>query len=84
MEDYKEFNTDKETGNVKFQVASCTRCGNNIKIACTETTFDRSTTREFAKLMEKGFTVRESTLEEARNTPLYCDDYPKCQQNEKA
>jgi len=64
---------------VKVQVAACAKCGHNIKIAATETKFDRSTTREFAKLMESGFIVKSSTLEEARSAPMYCDNYPKCQ-----
>ena len=65
--------------NVKVQVAACSLCGNNIKVAATETTFERMTTREFAKLMEAGFVLKSCTLEEARTIPLYCDNYPKCQ-----
>jgi ssDNA-binding Zn-finger/Zn-ribbon topoisomerase 1 len=65
---------------IKVQIARCPKCGHNIKVAATETTFDRQTTREFAKLMEKGFEIRSSSLEEARNTQLYCDSYPKCNQ----
>lgn len=66
---------------VKVQVASCPICGHNILIAATETKFDRSTTRQFAKLMEKGYIIKSATLEEARTTEMYCDDYPKCQSN---
>lgn len=64
---------------VKVQVAACRKCGNNVLIACTKTTFDRPTTRQFAKLMEQGYIIKEVTLEEARTTDMYCDNHPNCQ-----
>lgn len=76
----KTMNTgNTEFPNVKAQVASCPICGNNILIAATETTFDRPTTREFAKLMEKGYEIKAVTLEEARSTKMYCDHKPPFQ-----
>jgi hypothetical protein len=69
---------------VKVQVACCPICSNNIKIAATDTTFDRSTTREFAKLMEKGYIVKSATLQEARTTEMFCDHIPPFTQYAKA
>ena len=51
--------------NVKVQAAIC-KCGGAIKIAVTETKFNRKTTREFAKLMEDGYEMASMTVEQAR------------------
>ena len=61
---------DKKT---TVQVAACAHCGNNWLIAVTSGTFDRRTTREFAKMMEKGFVIKQVTIEEARSTEMYCE-----------
>lgn len=58
---------------VKCQIAVCPICGNSVLIAATETTFDRPTTREFAKLMEKGYEIKSCSLEYARSNPMYCE-----------
>jgi hypothetical protein len=65
---------------VKVQVASCPICGNNIKVAATDITFDRRTTREFAKLMEQGYIVKSATLQEARITEMFCEHKPPFKQ----
>lgn len=51
------------------QAAIC-NCGKARKIAVSETTFDRETSREFAKLMEHGFKITNPTLDEAREMNL--------------
>lgn len=57
---------------LKVQMAVC-KCGKPIKIAATSTSFDRATTREFAKLMEDGYTIKSGTIEEARASKLCFD-----------
>lgn len=68
-----------DNDNVKCQIAACPVCGNSVLISATETTFSRQTTREFAKLMEKGYIIKATTLEFARNNPMYCDHKPPFQ-----
>jgi len=62
--------------NVKSQVAACPICGNNWLIAATKTTFSRRTSRDFAKLMEKGYVIKAVSLHEARTTEMYCEHKP--------
>lgn len=58
---------------VKCQMAVCPQCGHSWRSAATETTFDRKTSREFAKMMEQGFLIKSATLQEARATEMYCE-----------
>lgn len=48
------------------QAAIC-KCGSPIKLAVFEDKPDRATTREFAKLMEQGYSLQTITLEKARS-----------------
>lgn len=62
--------------NMKVQVAKC-NCGKARMMAATETTFDRKTTREFAKLMENGFEIITTSLEDARTMGMCFDGLHK-------
>lgn len=71
MENQENQDTE-DLSKVKVQVATCSKCNGVVMLAVTHT-MTRSTTREFAKLMEDGCDVHSSNVIVAR-TLRWCQE----------
>ncbi len=69
---------DKDEIDVKVQIATCNKCNGAVKVAVknSDGTLSRSTSREFAKLIESGCDIYTTNVIVAR-TVKFCDD--KCE-----
>lgn len=59
--------------NIKVQAACCS-CGLPRLIGATETKFDKTTIKEFTKLLKKGYYLKSMTIEEARASDMCFDN----------
>jgi len=56
----------------RVQVAKCPTCNGPMKLAVMEM-MDKDSTKEFAKLMKKGFIIDTISLDEARSATMCFD-----------
>jgi len=69
---------EEDLRQVKVQVATCAKCGGAVKMAVTEK-IDRTTSREFAKLLEDGCDVHSTNVVVARTLRWCWDEKSNCE-----